>query len=201
VWLDDPLDDILSSRGKVAVLRVICGVAVPLAGREIARRASLGSGHTSRILRDLTASGLLLCRDQGRANTYEFADPESSITRRLRELFAAEIERRHAVVEGVSKEVPGIVSLILFGSEARGEAKPGSDTDLLIVVERKTERLEGHIGEVCTRLSSEHQLDLTWLVADLKQLREWHAEGSEFWGNVRAEGVALMGRPVERLVR
>jgi hypothetical protein len=63
MWLEKPLDDILSSRGKIAVLRVVCSVSVPLAGREIARRAGLRSGHASGILRDLTASGLLLARD------------------------------------------------------------------------------------------------------------------------------------------
>lgn len=201
MWLEDPLDDVLSSRSKVAALRVVCNVEVPLAGREIARRARLGSGHASRILRDLTASGLLLSRDQGRVNTYELADPQSQITRRLKELFAAEAERRHRVLEGLSRELPGVVSLILFGSEARGDAKPGSDADLLIVVERKTARQERQISDTCLRLATEHRLDLSWLVTDPKELRGWAAEGNDFWRNVQSEGVTLAGRPLERLLR
>jgi predicted nucleotidyltransferase len=161
----------------------------------------LGSGHASGILRDLTASGVLLTRDQGRVNTYELAPPSSLITRHLKGLFAAEAERRHEVVRGLSEAVPGMVSLILFGSEARGDATPGSDTDLLVVVERKTKRLEEQIGEVCLRLATEHQLDLTWLVTDQEQVRGWEADGSEFWRNVRSEGIALAGTTVERLAR
>jgi predicted nucleotidyltransferase len=200
MWLENPLDDILSSRGKVAVLRVVCSVSVPLAGREIARRAGLGSGHASGILRDLTASGLLLARDQGRANTYEFADPESLMTRRVKDLFAAELERRHKFVEELSQGLPGVVSIVVFGSEARGEAKPGSDTDLLIVVGRKTKRLEEHISDICLQLGAAHQLHLSWMMADRKDLREWAAEDNPFWRNVRAEGVTLAGTPVGRLI-
>lgn len=73
MWLNQPLNDILSSRSKVAVLRVLSETSVPLNGREIARRAGLVPGHTHRVLADLVAAGLVLSRDQGRANTYEFA--------------------------------------------------------------------------------------------------------------------------------
>ena len=199
MWLQAPLDDILSSRGKVAVLRVICSVDVPLSGREIARRAGLASGHTSGILRELTASGLLLCRDHGRAKTYELAEPDAIVGRRLRALFDAEMERRHAVVEGLSRAIPNLVSLILFGSEARGEAGAESDTDLMIVVERATEALERQIDEVCMQLATEHQLDLRWVVADRRRVREWEEEGSELWRNVQSEGVTLAGTAPARL--
>lgn len=201
VWLQEPLDDILSSRGKVAVLRVICSVDVPLSGREIARRAGIASGHTSGILRELTDSGLLLCRDHGRVKTYELAEPNAMIPRRLRALFDAESERRTAFVEELSEALPNVVSVILFGSEARGEAVAGSDTDLLIVVGRATEKVRRQIDDVCLRLATQHQLDLRWLVADTEQLREWEQEDSEFWRNVRSEGIALAGTAVRRIAR
>jgi predicted nucleotidyltransferase len=134
-------------------------------------------------------------------NTYEFADPESLMTRRVRDLFAAEVERRHSFVEGLSREVPEAVSIVLFGSEARGEAAPGSDTDLLIVVSRKTRRLEERISDVCMELGAVHQLPLSWLVADRRGLRAWAADDNPFWQNVQAEGVTLAGTPVGRLMR
>jgi hypothetical protein len=39
MWLSLPLDDLLSSRAKVAMLRVLCRTNAPLRGREIARRS------------------------------------------------------------------------------------------------------------------------------------------------------------------
>lgn len=200
MWLNEPLDDVLSSRGKVAVLRVLSSTTVPLNGREIARRASLVAGHAHRLLAELVSAGLVLKRDQGRVNTYEFADPRSAITRRLKELFAAEARRRHDSIRALSASVPEALSVVLFGSEARGDAKPGSDTDLLFLVERKTKRLEDRISAACLRLATEHQLALSWLVADLREVRTWEAEGNEFWQNVKAEGVRLAGQFPGRLL-
>jgi predicted nucleotidyltransferase len=200
VWLNQPLSDVLSTKSKVAILRVLSETPVPLNGREVARRAGLVPGHAHRVLADLVAAGLVLSRDQGRANTFEFADPESPITRRLRELFAAEIDRRRAVLAALTSAETGALSVVLFGSEARGDVRPGSDTDLLIVVERKTEPLEDRLSDLCTRLASEHQLALSWLVTDLDELREWQAEDNAFLRNVRAEGIRLAGQPLERLL-
>ena len=200
MWLNEPLDDVLSSRSKVAVIRVLCASPAPLNGREIARRAGVAPGHAQRVLADLVAAGLLLSRDQGRAITYEFANPESEITRHLRDLFMAEGQRYREVVDGLVKQAKGVLSVVLFGSEARRAATPGSDTDLLIVVERKTERLEAEVGDICIRLAAEHQLALSWLVADVAELRGWAEEGNDLWQSIQAEGVRLAGKPLERLV-
>ncbi|MBM3474084.1 MAG: hypothetical protein FJX75_12515 [Armatimonadetes bacterium] len=200
VWLNMPLNDLLSSKSKVAALRVLSGTSVPLNGREIARRAGLVPGHAHRVLAELVSSGLVLSRDHGRANTYEFADPRSEITLRLKELFATEVKRRRQIVESLAGQMPEALSIVLYGSEARGEAWPGSDTDLLIVLERKTKRLEDRVSEACARLAAEHQLALSWLVADLDELREWHAEGNEFLAGVLVEGLTLAGKPLGRLI-
>jgi len=194
------LDDILSSRSKVAVLRVLSDTSAPLNGREIARRAGVVPGHMYRVLRGLVSSGVVLSRDQGRAITYELADPRSAVTRRLKELFAVEARRRREVVGGLLKAVPEIRSIILFGSEARGEASSGSDTDLLIVLERRTKRLDERVRNACVQLAVEHQPSLSWLVTDLKELREWETAGNDLLRNVKTEGVTLAGRPPERLL-
>jgi hypothetical protein len=39
MWLNEPLDDVLSSRGKVAVLRVLSSTTVPLNGREAVEKS------------------------------------------------------------------------------------------------------------------------------------------------------------------
>lgn len=200
MWLNEPLNDVLSSRSKVAVLRVLAAAPAPLNGREIARRAFIAPGHAHRVLADLVAAGLVLSRDQGRVNTYEFADPDSLLTRRLKELFAAEATRRRQVIERLSKEVKGVLSVVLFGSETRSEARPGSDTDLLIVVAKQSRALDNHIRDTCVRLAAEHQLALSWLVVGMKELRDLQARGNGLWASIQSEGVRLAGKPLERLL-
>lgn len=201
MWLRNPLDDILSSRAKVAALRVVCASSVPLSGREIARRAHIDPGHASRVLRELAASGVLLSRDMGRVAAYELDHLDSPLAQRVRALFAGEKERYHEIVDELKTTVPGVLSVVLFGSEARGEAKPSSDTDLLIVVERKTEQIDAMISEACLRISERHVLALSWHIADLADLQRWEKAGNPFWREVLADGVRLTGQSLEGLQR
>jgi DNA-binding transcriptional ArsR family regulator len=201
VRLTQPLNDILSSRAKVALLRAVCLANGPLNGREIARRAGVGAGHASRALGDLAASGVLLCRDQGRVKTYELAHPEAPVVHHLRDLFEAETQRYRDLISGLVSGVPGLVSLILFGSEARSKARPESDTDLLLVVEEKSESLEAQVRDNALRLAQQGSLKFSWVIADLAEVREWETTGNPFWTNVQAEGISLRGKSPERLHR
>ena len=201
MWLRHPLDDVLSSRVKVAVLRVLALASVPLSGREISRRANTDPGYTSRVLRELAASGLAARRDQGRVNTYELTGEGNELLTRLKELFAAEHKRYSQAVRNLSEEIPDTISIILFGSEARGKAKPGSDTDILIVVELRTEDLEDRISETCLALTGQHLLALSWHVADLDDLREWEENDSPFWREILRDGIKLSGSSIGSLRR
>jgi predicted nucleotidyltransferase len=201
MWLTTPLSDILSSRSKGAILRVICAANGPLSGREIARRAGVARGHASRSLRELTASGLLVGRDLGRAVAYELGRPGELLTSRLCALYQAEAEREALVLDRLARGVPGLLSIILFGSEARDEARPGSDTDLLIVVAERTEAVEAQLSENCLQVTEDFALALSWEVADLGDLREWDETGHPLWHGIIAEGVALRGKSVEVLRR
>jgi predicted nucleotidyltransferase len=199
MWLRAPLEDILSSRAKIAVLRVLCTSRVPLHGREVARRAGVGTGHVSRILRELVNSGVICATDQGRAMTYELSRPCPPLVQQLVALFNAESVRQERAVKQLESAVPGLVSLVLFGSEARGEAAAGSDTDLLLVVRERSERTDDVIRDKCLQLAQEEGLALSWHVADLDDLRAWEQAGGELWTRILAEGQALSGKPLWRL--
>ena len=201
MWLRRPLDDILASGAKVAVLRAICDVNAPLSGREIARRAGISSGRASKVLRELSASGALLARDHGRANTYELADPNLPLVRALRELFGDEHARQESIAGDLVAGVPGVLAVVLFGSEARGEARPGSDTDLLVVVDVASSHVEDLLVDRAIEVGRRHQIALSWHVVDLDQLRSWDDADHPLWLNVRADGILLRGLSIERLER
>lgn len=201
MWLRDPLNDMFSSRAKVSVLRVITGVNTPLSGREIARRAGLWSASASKALGELTASGVLVCRDHGRAKTYELNHSDVRLITGLRSLFEAEADRYRECVAGLRRGLPEAISMVLFGSEARRDARPGSDTDLLVVVPEKTEGLEQKVLSVCMSVAEKQGLTLSWHVADLADVRDWVTSGDPFWRNLRVEGVILHGDTLEALER
>jgi len=133
--------------------------------------------------------------------TYELGTDDVPLIRHLKALFRAEAARYDRVIAALTESVPEALSIILFGSEARDQAKAGSDTDLLIVVSAKSERLEERISDTCLQLAREHILALSWHVADLADLREWEETGHELWQNIVTDGINLRGKSVDRLRR
>ena len=201
MWLRFPLEDILSSRAKIALLRVLAASQTPLHGREIARRSGVGAGHVSRVLRELVAAGVVSDADQGRATTYELTRPLPPLVQQLVALFEAESTRYQAVVRRLTPRGTELLSLVLFGSEARGEARAGSDTDLLFIVREKSDEIEEEIGERCLALADDEGLALSWHLADLDDVRDWERTRHDLWLNITAEGLTLKGKSPERIRR
>lgn len=197
--LSQPLDDILSSGSKVAILRLLCLRGGSWTGREIARQTDQSSSNTARALRDLTAALVVEAQPMGRAISYRLTDSEAPIVRRLRELFGEEQGRGRQAAEAIGRRVPSFVSLILFGSEARGAARATSDTDLLVIVRGRSEELDAQIDGILFEESLDQLLQSSWLIADVSEVARWEEEGSEFWRNILSEGVVLAGASLERL--
>ena len=80
--------------------------------------------NASKVLRELVSSAVLTSQEQGRSTTYRLANPDSPLIAELRQVFLVEATRYRELLEGITYGVPGLVSMILYGSEARGEAKP-----------------------------------------------------------------------------
>ena len=99
----------------------------------------------------------------------------------------------------LAARIPEAISIVLFGSEARGEAAAGSDTDLLIVVPEGGEAVEEQVREVCLELADKQSLALSWQVVSLAEVRKWEEAGNEFWRNVRRDGIRLYGKTPEGL--
>ncbi len=201
MWLTNPLDDVLSSRSKVAVLRVVCTSPVPLNGREIARRAAISSGNASKVLGELAASGVIVSRDQGRVKTYELAEAATPLLRRLSELFRDETDRQGEALDDLLRGIDDVQSVILFGSEARREGRADSDVDLLIVVAEQDEAKGDLVRSNALEVARRHLLPLSWLLVDGAKLREWEEEGNALWANIAREGICLRGTPAARLTK
>jgi predicted nucleotidyltransferase len=82
---------------------------------------------------------------------------------------------------------PRLVRLVLFGSQARGDAEPGSDIDVLVVLEgavRPGEEI-ARTGEITAGISLENNvvISCTFISAD-----RFEREESPLMINVRREG-------------
>ncbi|HUT52299.1 MAG TPA: nucleotidyltransferase domain-containing protein [bacterium] len=84
---------------------------------------------------------------------------------------------------------PRVKQVILFGSQARGDAWEGSDYDVLVVVDQCTPEIEETVLETDVEMMNRHE---TLFASLLYSEEEWRKE-EEFplgW-NVKREGIAL----------
>jgi predicted nucleotidyltransferase len=200
MWLRFALDDVLSSRTKVRLLRALVTSPRPLTGRELARATGMAQSNVSVAIKQLVAAGIVTARVVQPAVEFSLRSSQEPVLKALRALFDAEDQAFADAITTLSGEVPGLVSLILFGSAARGTHRSDSDTDLLIVVERVDAALEAQIADVCQEISERSLVGLSWIVRDRAQVREWARIDDPLWRNIREDGVALAGSPLYGLV-
>lgn len=83
-----------------------------------------------------------------------------------------------------------LVKLVLFGSQARGDAEAGSDIDVLVVLGGRVtpSREIARTGEVCAELSLKYEVVVSCLFISA---RRYAREQSPLLLNVRKEGVAI----------
>jgi predicted nucleotidyltransferase/DNA-binding HxlR family transcriptional regulator len=149
--LHDPLDDILGSKTKVRILRLLFRTRGLFSGREVSRLIGFSPTHTISNLRQLEALGLVLKQHAGNTDLYQLDSRNSAVDGVLAPIFSWESglldELAQMFVDRLGSE---LVSLRLFGSVARGDEEPSSDVDLLIVLTDSSDpdKMEDLITEV-----------------------------------------------------
>jgi len=84
---------------------------------------------------------------------------------------------------------PRLVGLVLYGSEARGDADAGSDVDVLVVLDGDVDvgREIRRTGSGISALSLKHDRTISRLFVDARSFQE---RQGPFFRNVRREGIA-----------
>jgi predicted nucleotidyltransferase len=87
-------------------------------GRQLAQELEADSGAVSRRLVELEAEGLVRSRQVGRTKLYRLSHDRwlAEVVKRLREF------------------EPAPIAVLPFGSRARGEARPDSDADVVVIM-------------------------------------------------------------------
>lgn len=82
-----------------------------------------------------------------------------------------------------------IREIVLFGSRARGDASPGSDYDVLVVVDERTPEVREAVLDVSVELMNRRSALVATL---LRSEQEWErASSTPLARNIRNEGLAL----------
>jgi len=102
-----------------------------------------------------------------------------------------------------AKIAPAPASLVLFGSYVRGEAKAGSDLDVLVVQPSRVFWNDDAYMESLARWENAARritgYPVELLTGDLEELPELLDRNGSVWQTVAAEGVVLAGRSLNEL--
>lgn len=130
------LEDYLGRKSKVAILRILYR-GTEFTGREISRKADLSPRAAQQALQELYTAGVIHRKAVGASYLFSLNRSRYVVENILAPLFESELGLGAAMINELRKALPdkGIVSMIMFGSVARGESRQGSDLDIMIVVE------------------------------------------------------------------
>ena len=206
--LRHPLDSVLGSVTKVRLLRALLPLERPVSLREAARLAGVSPAAASGALDELAALQIVDRREATSQHLYT-VNRANRLTDALAGLFAAEEERRETLMDALRSDVeggqprPSVEAAALFGSAARGDDRPDSDLDLLVIAEGPgdEEAVWAHLVEVKERYRREFGVKLSPVVLTLERLRERARDGDPLIDNVVEDGIKLTGPPIQKLIR
>lgn len=201
--LFDPLDQILGTRSKVRLLRALAPLDRPVSGREAARLAKL-SRQAIGALDELVSAGIVNRQEAAGQHLYTFARA-NRLAPAILQLFDEESARTTELFQRLAcivDESESVLGAAFFGSEARGEAGPGSDLDLLVIVAdfESSNSVYDRLVAASPGLRIEFGIELSPVVLEVDRARRQHAEGDPFIAEVLRDGRRVYGKPIEELI-
>lgn len=202
------LDLILGTQTKVQLLRALAQLTSPVSGREAQRLAGVRSTSAGgRALDDLTDLGILTRDEAGGTHLY-LMNRDHALAEPLLRLFEAESRLfsrlRELIIEGLEarKVRDRVDTIVIFGSAARGEARPDSDVDLFVVVEDEAAVRSVRDGLLASddRLRTGLGLRVSPYVLSRKDVENRYRDGDPLMETIKTEGRTLVGDPFEEVI-
>jgi len=189
-----PLSDILGSRIKVDILRLLSRTRSDHTGREIAGIIGYSHNAARSALEDLERNGLVIHRQAGRANLYSLDEDNVVVTDILPSAFLVEDGLLGEVASIISRWIGSdLSSIILFGSVARGEEDQGSDIDVVVVLKDgadptgKEEAFADASLEVVRRFGNK----LSPILVTCSEFERKRKSKKGLWRDIAIEGIEL----------
>lgn len=84
-----------------------------------------------------------------------------------------------------------VLSITLYGSQARGEASAGSDIDLFIVVRHDTPTLRQALADLAWQVQFEYDVVISDIIRSVEQLGRMQARRFPYYQSIEREGILL----------
>ncbi|QGP93134.1 Nucleotidyltransferase domain protein [Neomoorella glycerini] len=95
-------------------------------------------------------------------------------------------------VDTLRKRNLPVKSVILFGSQARGDYEHGSDIDVLVVTEKLDKKIRETIIDEAYEISLKEEIPVIALVYDLEEFQSPLFRAGPFYQNISREGINVL---------
>ena len=190
------------------VLRFLWRSRTEWSGREIARKVGLSAPSCHETLKKLDARGLVELRRVSNVHLYKINSENYLIEDVFGPFFEAEAAMPKQMEATITKALTRpaktkVVSLVLFGSMARGtKIRASSDLDLLVVLPSKDslKSLEPKLEQLKEALFRRFHVPLSPYVQTLPELRRKHHRKLPLIGEILKDGRTIYGKDVKELL-
>lgn len=201
------LDEVLGSTTKVRILRALMPLTAPVSGHEARTLAGVRSQSGVRVaLNDLTELGILEREDTRRIRLFRI-NRRHDLAEPLAALFRAESSRVGALRQALQDVLEAgavqehTLSIILFGSNARGEARPTSDLDLLVATRAEpADHVRDVLMDAIPEIERRFGLRISPLLLSKERVQERYRDGDPLMQNIHADGRTLYGTDFQEIV-
>lgn len=195
-----PLDEVLGTVSCVRILRETILYGLPLGVSELAERTSLSRSTANESVARLVDLTVLETVGTGRYAQYQLRESHF-LAGPLQDLFQQEDGRRKrmfgALRDIADQAEPRPTAVCLYGSVVRGEDRPGSDLDLLVVAASPAHRraLGDRFRNSLTELEERWDLPaFSVVVLTEDELRDGAHQEKEFFVNLGRDAVPVYGQ-------
>ncbi len=184
------------------LLAVLTKITAPLTLRRLASLASVSPAQASRVMPRLVELGIVHRHEVPPASQFVLAR-DNVAAQLLLQLADVQAIALRQIGEAASTISPEPVSVIAFGSFARGDADAASDIDLAVVraddVDDADERWADSIEAWRRRVRAITGNDVDIAEATVTDATRKLRGRSELWRNIRNDGVIVHGLALEEL--
>ncbi|MFH1586648.1 MAG: nucleotidyltransferase domain-containing protein [Candidatus Diapherotrites archaeon] len=156
--------------------------------RGLASAIRISPGSSGKALDFMAKKGIVTLKIIGRSYQYR-ANLESSLCRQWKILFNLDLLADSGFTKEITKKIPGLHSILLYGSFAKGTNDGKSDVDILVIASKKPAKRHGF------RSKLKREINLSII-----SLKEWKVKSEKekvFYENVIYDSIVLHGtRPV-----
>jgi len=200
----NPLDSILGQTSKVKILRFLNSIRTELNGREISKSTGVSHVRCHAALRDMARHGIIIIRNIGRSTVYKVNHDHILYKGLLKPLFDSESVLINNLVDYIIKNIKEFkpISVIIYGSTTKDEARPDSDIDMLIVLPDVSDlkKIREKIESTEESISSRFGNQFSPVLIKKKDLQQKYKQKNNLYTEIIKTGKVIYGKTISELL-